>query len=70
MDWAKCKADEIRTEGNAIANRAYESALETVEEELKRLEKLYESTIRFEEEKSLTEVFLKILLYFQYKKQN
>jgi hypothetical protein len=56
LNSAKLKATEIRTEGSVLANQAYKNLLETVEEDIKRLDSLHTSTIRFEEKKSINEV--------------
>lgn len=56
LNSAKLKAQQIRTQGNVLAQKTYESVLETIENDIKRLEAVSLSTIRFEEDKSMNEV--------------
>ena len=50
------KAQQISTQGNILAQKTYESVLEAIESDIKRLEALNLSTILFEEDKSINEV--------------
>lgn len=50
------KAQQIRAQGNVLAQKTYESVLEAIESDIKRLEAVSLSTLRFEEDKSMNEV--------------
>lgn len=53
---AKLKADQIKTQGLFIANQSSEKIIQSVENDIKRLKETSLATIRFEEEKSVSEV--------------
>lgn len=53
---AKEKAEQIRSQGFVIAGQTSKKLLEAVEDDIKRLKESTLSTIRFEEEKSVSEV--------------
>lgn len=53
---AKTKAVEIRQQGNTAAIQATKTLFERTEEEIRRLEETKQGTLRFEEEKALSQV--------------
>nr|UXD06233.1 ATP synthase CF0 subunit I [Eutreptia sp. CCAC 1914B] len=53
---AKLKANEIRSQGIIVAKQNSEKLLQNMQESIKRLEDTKNFTIRFEEEKAITEV--------------
>ncbi len=53
---AKTKAIEIRQQGNTAATQATKNLFERTEEEIRRLEETKQATLRFEEEKALSQV--------------
>ena len=53
---AKTKAVEIRQQGNTAATQATKTLFERTEEEIRRLEETKQATLRFEEEKALSQV--------------
>ena len=53
---AKTKAVEIRQQGNTAATQATKTLFERTEEEIRRLEETKQASLRFEEEKALSQV--------------
>lgn len=64
LESAEIQAEKIRAQGITLSNQTAKSLLDSVEEDIKRLEKLNIATVLFEEQKSVKEVFLKILFKF------
>lgn len=64
LEASEIKANQIRSQSTFLANQTYKSLLDNIDEDIKRLEKLNVATIRFEEQKSINEVFRKLLLKF------
>lgn len=50
------KSEEIRSQGSILANKLSQKILETADIEIKRLQETTLLTIKFEEEKSISEV--------------
>nr|YP_009538659.1 ATPase subunit I [Phacus pleuronectes]AYQ93670.1 ATPase subunit I [Phacus pleuronectes] len=57
---AQLKADQIRTQGLSLASQTSKKLIESIEEDIKRLKETTLSAVRFEEEKSITEVCQKL----------
>jgi F-type H+-transporting ATPase subunit b len=57
---AKLKAGEIRAQGLVTAEQSSKKLLERVEEDIKRLDEVRLATIRFEEEKAVSEICQKV----------
>jgi F0F1-type ATP synthase membrane subunit b/b' len=64
LEASEIKANQIRSQSTFLANQTSKSLLDNIDEDIKRLEKLNIATIRFEEQKSINEVFIKLLLKF------
>lgn len=60
LEMAKSKSDEIRTQGNIISDQTSTSLLKNIEEDIKRLNLANVSSIKFEEEKSISEICHKL----------
>nr|YP_009540975.1 ATPase subunit I [Discoplastis spathirhyncha]AYQ93490.1 ATPase subunit I [Discoplastis spathirhyncha] len=57
---SKLKAEQIRDQGFVLANQASQKLMESLEDDIKRMKDSTLATIRFEEEKSITEVCNKL----------
>ncbi len=55
-EMSKLKAEQIREQGNLLSIQTSKTLLEAAEEDIKRLKSSNLSAIRFEEEKSISEV--------------
>jgi len=60
FEFAKVKAEEIRAQGLVTADKSSKKLLARVEDDIKRLEEAKVATLRFEEEKAITEVCEKV----------
>lgn len=60
FEFAKVKAEEIRAQGLVTADKSSKKLLARVEDDIKRLEDAKAATLRFEEEKAITEVCEKV----------
>lgn len=60
FEFAKVKAEEIRAQGLVTADKSSKKLLARVEDDIKRLEDAKVATLRFEEEKAITEVCEKV----------
>nr|YP_010700472.1 ATP synthase CF0 subunit I [Strombomonas costata]WCH63611.1 ATP synthase CF0 subunit I [Strombomonas costata] len=60
FDMAKVKSEQIRSQSLLLANQTSQSMLNAVEEDIKRLKATNLSAVRFEEEKSISEVCQKL----------
>nr|YP_010502749.1 ATP synthase CF0 subunit I [Eutreptiella eupharyngea]UXD06346.1 ATP synthase CF0 subunit I [Eutreptiella eupharyngea] len=60
FEFAKVKAEEIRAQGLVTADKSSKKLLARVEDDIKRLEESKVATLRFEEEKAITEVCEKV----------
>jgi len=60
FEFAKVKAEEIRAQGLVTADKSSKKLLARVEDDIKRLEDSKAATLRFEEEKAITEVCEKV----------
>jgi F-type H+-transporting ATPase subunit b len=60
LENAKLKANDIRSQGIILAQQNSEKLLQGMAENIKRLEETKNFTIRFEEEKAITEVCKKV----------
>ena len=65
-EMAKVKAEQIREQGNLLSVQTSKTLLEAAEEDIKRLKSSNLSAIRFEEEKSISEVVRQIRDYFTF----
>nr|ALP86080.1 ATPase subunit I [Phacus orbicularis] len=60
FELAKQKAEEIKLQGFSLANQTTKKIMELLEEDIKRLKESTLSTLKFEEEKLITEVCQKL----------
>nr|YP_010700110.1 ATP synthase CF0 subunit I [Colacium mucronatum]WCH63256.1 ATP synthase CF0 subunit I [Colacium mucronatum] len=60
LESAEIQAEKIRAQGITLSNQTAKSLLDSVEEDIKRLEKLNIATVLFEEQKSVKEVCQKL----------
>jgi hypothetical protein len=64
---AQLKAKEIRDQSSVVSKQTYKNLLNVVDEDIKRLKISNLSFIKFEEEKSISEVVY-ILIFFHFSK--
>jgi len=60
LEVAKTKAEEIRAQGLVTAKQGSENLLARAEEDIKRLEDTKQTSLRFEEEKAIEEVWSRV----------
>ena len=67
FELAKVKAEQIKAQGVTLSLQTSKTLLEVVDEDIKRLKAANLSTIKFEEEKSISEVvgqeFLSLIVF-------
>lgn len=60
LDIAKSKADQIRQQGTLISAQTSKSILDSIEDDIRRLKSVNLSSIKMEENKSISEVCQKL----------